>query len=373
MSIQSIVEGIRKGGLKSISGYILPIVTVLVTLSFLFSDSSGFVEISPGEVAVKYNNTSMSIMGDPSKVIKEQGVVSFLPVLQRLEKLDARPQIFVMEGERDVDNNHTRRLTVRANDGSNFYFQRLEIHYQLIPSEAANVIANNGTGDDYKWRAIRVHAREVLRDEFGKHSFLEIADPRTYGEATSRAKEALNNRLRPLGLEVTNIPPPKPTFDHAVETAIEDRQNAEQEVEVQEEKRNKLQQEKGRRIQQVEQEKNAEYQQLAAELEARQKQAGNALIAVKREADKYFIDRAAMGTAYRDEKVTRAKANEVAYRKAAEGMVAKINAVGDQGPDVLNREIAMHVFPQLVKISATPYTQPTSPVDIRHLNTGGEQ
>lgn len=367
MALQSFIDGVRSDGFKAVRGFILPIVAVLVVLGFLFSDSGGFVEIEPGEVAIKYNNTGLAVFGEPARVIKEQGVVTFLPVFQRVEKLDSRPQIFVMEGENDVDHNHTRRLTVRANDGSNFYFQRLEIHYQLIPSEAANVIANNGTGDDYKWRAIRVHAREVMRDEFGKHSFLEIADPRTYGEATSRAKAALNERLRPLGLEVTNIPPPKPKFDQRVETAIEDRQNAEQEVEVQEEKRNKLQQEKGRRVQQVEQEKNAEYQQLAAELEARKKQAQNKLIAAKRDADKYFIDREAAGIAYRDEKVTRAKANEVAYRKGAEAMVAKIKAVGEQGPDVLNREIAEHVFPQLNQISAAPYSTPSSPIDIRHI------
>ena len=44
---------------------------------------------------------------------------------------------------------------------------------------------------------------------------------------------------------------PKPKFDERVETAIEERQNAEQEVEVQQEKRKKLEQERGRRVQQV--------------------------------------------------------------------------------------------------------------------------
>ncbi|MCA9543693.1 MAG: hypothetical protein KC613_04865 [Myxococcales bacterium] len=213
----------------------------------------------------------------------------------------------------------------------------------------------------------------MLRDEFGRHSFLEIADPRTYGQATSRAKEALNDRLKPLGLEVTNIPPPKPKFDQRVETAIEERQNAEQEVEVQEEKRNKLKQESGRRVQQVEQEKNAEYQQLLGELEARKQQASNGLIAAKRGADKYFIEREAAGIAYRDEKVTRAKANEVAYRQQAKAMVAKIRAVGEQGPDVLNREIAEHVFPQLENISASPYVMPATPMDIRYLERQEQQ
>lgn len=368
-----------QGGAGLLKRWLLPGVALIMILGLLFSDHSGVTEVEPGEVAVKYNNTTLGLFGEPATVIKEQGVVTFLPLFQRVEKLDVRPQIFTMEGtdpepkrkDGEVDHNRTRRLTVRANDGSNFYFEKVEIHYQVIPSMAAEVIRQNGRGDDYKWRALQVHSRELLRDEFGRHSFMEIADPSTYSAANTRAKEALNGRLQPLGIEVTNILISKPKFDDRVETAIEDRQEAEQEVQVQEEKRNKLRQEKGRRTQQVEQEKSAEFQQLLGELEARKQQVQNEAIAARREADIYFIEREAAGIAYRDEKVTRAKANEVAYQRQAEGVVAQIKAVGEQGPDVLNREIAEHVFPQLEKVNATPYHQANAPIDIRYLQSGG--
>lgn len=352
--------------------WILPGLAMLILLGLLFSDSAGFVEIEPGEVGVIYNQTGFSVFGDDAKVVIQQGVLSFIPVFQRVEVLDMRPQIFVMEGDRDQDHNHVARLTVRASDGSNFNFQRLEIHYQLRAAMAAEVITNNGPGDEYKWRAVRVHSREVLRDVFGAYSFEEIADPRTYGKATADAKWALNARLNPLGIEVTNIPPPKPQFDPRIESAIEDRQNSEQEVEVQEEKRNKLRLEKGRRVQGIQQTKSAEYQQLLANLEAAKRQAQNKLISVKREADKYYIERHAEGQALRDEQVVRAKANEVAFRKSAEGLVAKIKAVGEQGPDVLNREIAEYIFPQLKRLRAVPYTRAKTPIDIRYLKAPGE-
>lgn len=386
MALKDILDKLRS---RSTDGpprwrkWLLPGFALLVVLGMLFGDGGGFVEVEPGEVAVKYNNTGLGLFGEPSKVIKEQGVISFMPVFQRVEMLDVRPQIFTMEGSTaDVknvsrgslggkkviaDHNRTKHLTVRAADGSNFYFERVEIHYQVVPSMAGEVIRQNGRGDDYKWRAMRVHSRGILRDEFGKHSFNDISNPSNYAEAITSAKQALNERLKEMGIEVTNILISKPKFDRKVETAIEDRQEAEQEVEVQEEKRNKLRQQKGRRVQQVEQEKSAEYQQLLGELEAEKRQAQNALIATKREADKYYIDREAAGIAYRDEKVTRAKANAVAYQKQAEGVVARINAIGEQGPDVLNREIAEHVLPQLKKVSARPYTRPSTPIDIRHL------
>ena len=150
-------------------------------------------------------------------------------------------------------------------------------------------------------------------------------------------------------------------------------ENAEQEVEVQVERRLKLTQEMGRKVQQVEQAKNEEYQQLLAELEAQRQQAANKLIATTREADLYFIRRQAEGKALRDEQVTRAKANEVAYRQEAEALTAKIKAVGDQGPDVLNRVIAEEVFPQLEKVRATPFSRAHTPMDMRMLQGGLSQ
>lgn len=349
--------------------------TVVIIVSEVLLGKGGFIEVEPGEVGVVYNNTGVGIFGAESQVIIDQGAKTFIPGIQSVHILERRPQVLLMadpsvaEGQRTYGERSQRipPLTVRANDGSNFYFDRLEIFYQVVPSLASRVIATSGPGDAFQEDLVAVHAREILRDEFGRFSFLEVANPATYGAATSEAKRRLNERLEPYGVEVTQIITPKPKFDERVERAIEERQNAEQEVEVQEEKRRKLEQEKGLKIQSVAQQKNAEYQSLVAELEAKKKAAENHLLSAQREADKYFIEREAAGKAYRDEKVTRAKANEVAYRKEAEGLVAKITAVGAEGPDVLNRVIAEKVFPQLQKIRATPLLQPVSPIDIRHI------
>ena len=359
---------------------ILVALVTLIVLGELVLGSGGFVEIEPGEVAVVYNNTRLGLFGDAQRTIIAQGAQTFIPGIQTLHTLKRKPQVFVMSDEaakkssRGDDRivNAAASLTVRANDGSNFFFDRLEIHYQIVPSEAGKVLAFSGPNDSFKNGLIATHAREILRDEFGRYSFIEIADPSKYGAATSEAKRRLNERLLPYGLEITQIVTPKPKFEARVEKAIEERQNAEQEVEVQEEKRNKLEQEKGLKIQSIEQQKNAEYQSLVAELESAKKAAENQLISIRREADKYFIEREASGQAYQQQKTLRAKANEEAYRKEAEGLVAKITAAGAAGPDVLNRVIAEKVFPQLEKISATPLIKPSTPIDIRHLDKEGK-
>ncbi|MBM4318700.1 MAG: hypothetical protein FJ125_01765 [Deltaproteobacteria bacterium] len=350
-----------------LKSWAIPILALLVLVGTLLSDSGGMIEIEPGEVAVKYNNTGLSLFGAKEEVINQQGMLFFLPGIHRVEKLERRPQIFTMEGDVNIDSSRASKLTVRANDGSNFYFEKMEIHYQVVPSMAPQVIVDNGLGEGYKQRALLTHAREVLRDEFGRFSFLDIADPTTYSRAIIGARNELNERLKGLGLEVTQVPNPKPRFEERVEKAIEDRQRAEQEVEVQQEKRRKLEQEKGRKIQEVEQAKSQEYQGLLAALEGEKQKAANAQIAAQREADKYSIERNAAGEAYRQEKMTRARANEEAYRRQAEALVAKIKAVGAQGSEVLNKVIAEQIFPQLSKVKATPLLRPSAPIDIRHI------
>ncbi len=364
---------------------ILVVICVLIILGELVLGTGGFAEIEPGEVAVVYNNTGLGIFGDSQRTIIEQGARSYIPGVQTVQKLKRRPRIFVMANDearksaaasrRSYNSKSTdisKSLTVRANDGSNFYFHKLEIHYQIIPAEAAKIVVNFGIDERAQGLMVATHSREILRNEFGRYDFLEVANPATYGAATTEAKKLLNDRLNPYGIQITQIITPKPKFEARVEKAIEDRQNAEQEVEVQGEKRRKLDLEKGLKIQTIEQTKNTEYQALIAELESRKKAASNQLISVKRQADKYAIERRASGRAYMAEKTVRAKANEIAYRKAAEGLVAKITAVGAAGPDVLNRVIAEKVFPQQQNVSATPLINPTTPIDIRHINRGSK-
>ncbi|MBM4342171.1 MAG: hypothetical protein FJ100_02205 [Deltaproteobacteria bacterium] len=374
---QQLEERLKQSKGFRFSRWILPVLALLVVMFGLGSGGAGLVEIEPGEVAVIYNTTGLSLFGAERRVIREQGTVSYVPWFQRVETLDIRPQILTMEGDRDPGDdksgegrapNKVRRLTVRANDGSNFWFGKLEIHYQLDPAKADVIIETHGSGDAYKSRAVLTHSREILRDEFGRYSFLQAADPSTYSKATSLSKNTLNARLKPTGIEISQILTPKPSFDQKVETAIKDRQTAEQAVLVNAKQRERLVKEKDRKIQEIRESKNAEFQTLLAELAAQQQQAQNQLVSVQREADKYSIGRVAEGKAVHAEKTTRAAAAAEAARERAQGLAAKINSVGAAGPDVLNLEIAKSVFPQLEKISAVPFARPVSTaLDVRQV------
>ena len=363
--VEGFFNNLIGGGFRAI----VPLIALAILLLALFRGHFGLQEIEPGQVAVLYNTTDFALFGDDRRVIREQGTIVFMPWFQRLEVMDTSPQILIMEGdeekERDTDPNHAKRLTVRANDGSNFWFPKLEIHYQLDPTKADLAIELWGRGDAFKWQPIKSHAREILRNEFGRYTFLEAANPGNYSKATSLGKTTLNSRLAPTGIDVTQIITPKPSFDVAVETDIRDRQTAEQAVQVLAKKRDALEQAKQRKVQDVKQEKNAELQTLIATLSAQYQQVQNSLVDVRRESDIYATAKKAEGQAKNMQKVAYAAAQEEAARERAQGLAAKVAATGAQGAGVLNLTIAENIFPQLNKLTASPYYKSSMPFDLR--------
>ena len=114
-----------------------------------------------------------------------------------------------MEGAYDLGANRVQKLTVRAMDGSNFWFDSLEIQYRILPAEAGHVLNESGPGDEFKQFWIRSLARSVLRDEFGRFSVAEVTDPTKYGVAIEAAQRRLEEMLQPHGLKLVQLICPK--------------------------------------------------------------------------------------------------------------------------------------------------------------------
>jgi regulator of protease activity HflC (stomatin/prohibitin superfamily) len=341
--------------------FVLP---VLAGLTLFVGMVGSFAEVAPGEVAAIYN----LMWGAECTVVQNQGTLTVTPILQRIEKLTIEPQILVLEGKNEGIN-LTSELDIRAKDGSSFWFDRMEVHYQAMPNAACETIHAFGPGDGYREHGVITDVRNVLRDEFGRYSFEEIADPSKYGAAISASKEELNRRLNPYGLQITQIVQQKPRFQVEVEKAIEDRQTAVQEIEVQNEKRSRLTASKDRKVQDVRQAKNSELQTISANLAGLRKEADNASTATQREADKYYIDTTLSCVGERDANLALASANEDASRKNAEGLKAVINATGAQGMGKLDAIIAEKIMPQIQRISGTPYAQPSTSNRVEVIQT----
>ena len=336
-------------------------VMALVLGTIIVTGRGGIVEIADDEVAVIVNYIS-----GESELVVAPGYRMFMPFFSQAFLFDKSPNKFVMEGDRDRDYNHVSKLTVRAKDGSNFWFETMEIQFQLIVSKAPFLLHDSGPGDAFKQHWVRTFARSVLRDEFGRFSAEEVADPTTYSQATQSATDKLNAILEPHGVRIVQIITPKPKFDQAYEQAIEDRKVANQEVERLKIEAVQLVRERERRLANIERDKATEYEQLLGEVEAERLMALRDQVEVEKSADAWLITMSGEGEAMKQEMLQQARAQEEQARMEAEGLHAKVEALALRG-DILVREALVRKFSQ-IRFNIVPYQRDPSPVRIEHLS-----
>jgi len=347
-----------KGILFSIVGFLM-----LISLGAVFvTGRGGIVEVRDTEVAVVVN-----YLTGESELVAMPGYRIFMPFFSQAFVFDKSPNKFVMEGEKDRDANHVSKLTVRANDGSNFWFETLEIQYQLITARTPNVLYDSGTGDSFKSHWVRTFARSILRDEFGRFSAEEVADPTSYSVATQRSTERLNALLEPHGVKIIQIITPKPKFEIAYEEAIEDRKVANQEVERLKIEAEQLVLERERRLANIERDKATDYEQLLGEMEAARISAERDRLEIEKSADADYISKVADGEASKQRMIQQATAKEAEARKEAEGLIAKVESLAKRG-DILVREALAQKLAN-IRFEIIPYRRDPAPTRIEHIGT----
>ena len=354
---------------RKVFGFLGLLVLVLLVLGAAVTGKGGFVTISDTEVAVIVNYVTGS-----EEIVNRPGYKIFPPFLAQAFKFDKSPNKFLMEGERDQHANHVSKLTVRANDGSNFWFETLEIQYQIIPGKADAVLRDSGPGEAFKQNWVRAYARSVLRDEFGRFSAEEVADPSNYRIATEDAKERLNVMLLPHGVAIKEIITPKPKFEAEYEKAIEDRKVADQEVERQKARAEQLKRERERRLAGIERDRATEYEQLLGTLNASRISAEKDAVKVTRDADAFRIQQVGTGRAEQAQLLQEARGREEQARKEAVGLRARVDALAARG-DILVREALADKFRNIL-FEIVPYRRDPAPTRIELLQAaaaGGQQ
>jgi hypothetical protein len=272
-----------------------------------------------------------------------------------------------MEGNRYQDDNHVPALTVRASDGSNFSINDLQIQYELIPGAANEILDDSGVADGYKEDWIKALARSVLRDEFGRLTAVQAADPTAYKQAPVDARDRLNDLLLPHGLTVTLIKTPNPRFDADYEEAIENRKEADQEVQRLMAQVEQLNQEKAQRLASVEREKSVEMQQLEGQLVGELRRAEADAIEIKFSADEFAIKKRAEGLGNQKELIAQARGLEAKYRKEAEGIESRALALEERGEVVVREALIKKLLG--IRFTLVPYSKDPAPSRLEHSGT----
>lgn len=338
-------------------------ILLLVVMLVMGSGQGGIVEVRASEVAVVVN-----YLTGAAEVIQRPGYQFFLPFLQQAFVFDKSTQEFLMKGDRDQDENHVRKLTVRAKDGSNFWFEEITILYEIRPGNAASILYDSGPGDAFKKNWVRAYARSILRDEFGRFSASEVADATVYSSATNEARIRLNEALEPHFIEIVQITTPRPKFDARYEQAIEDRKVANQEVERIKARAEQLIQERERLLAQIQSEKFVEFEELLGTLELDFLSAKKEQTRVERSADAYKTRLVGEGEAALASLSERARGMEEKARREAEGLQAKTEALALQGEILVRERLAQRLTD--MRFTLVPYTRDAEPARVELQGDG---
>ena len=347
---------------KVIAGVL--VVAVLGVAALGLSGRLGVTSVEANEVAVRVNYLTGS-----ETVITSPGYQFFVPLLTDIYKLDGTTQEYVMAGDSYRGTNVAPNLTVRAKDGSNFWFDELKIQYELIPGTAGEVLRDSGLGDNYKQEWIKAYARSVLRDEFGRYSAVDAADPTTYKAAPEQARLRMNEILEPHGVSVVRIITPNPQFDVRYETAIEERKEADQEVEELRARVQQPAQEREQRLAAVRKEKEVEMQELTGTLRKDLLAAEQEAIRLTKSADAYATERIAEGRAAEARLNAEAEGLVAKYTKEAEGIESRAKALEQRGEVVVREALVEKLLG--VSFTLVPYSRDPAPERLEHSGSAG--
>lgn len=352
---------IAKKAKEAMAGGLVALVVVVCVLMATMG-KLGVVNVSSEEVAVKMNYVSGN-----RTVITTPGYQIYIPFLEEIFKFDRKPQKFDMEGKRAISFNHVPFLTVRAKDGSNFSFDDLEIQYAIIPGDTATTIDDSGPDDGFKREWIHAFARSILRDEFGKFTAVEVADPTSYQAARIASEERLRAMLEAHGISLIQVICPKPRFDPDYEQAIEDRKVADQEVEKLREEESRLLNERERKLAAAQKEKEIEWQSLRGTLTKALLNAEQQQIFMEKGADAYAVEKGYKAKAENAQLVQQALGLTAKYTKEAEGLMARSVALERRG-EVIVREALISKLKE-IEFTLVPYNRDPAPKRLEHVDS----
>jgi len=127
-------------------------------------------------------------------------------------------------------------------------------------------------------------------------------------------------------------------------------------------------QERAQQLARVEKEKKIEWQELQGDLTRKRLEAEKEAIRIKRSADRYKVTREAEGQQMLDRSMAQALGLTVKYRKEAEGITARTEALEKRGRVVVREALIENLAK--IRFTLIPYSRDAAPDRFEHTGAG---
>ena len=249
LGVVLIVQGIQggQGGLRTLGG---TAVVVGVVLAFL---SSAFVVVPAGNVGVVFN-----VFGGVQDSELGEGFHIVLPFLQQVTLYDIRQQ------ELTLSRSNGEEISSRSAEGLEISVDAT-ILYQVVPDAAARLHQDIGTA--YEQVRVRPEVRSQIRDSIAQFNAADlISTQRT--QVAQLIQDALSLALAVDNVRVLSVLVRDVRIPQSITTAIEEKQAAEQQVQVEENRRRQSEIAAQRRVIEAEGDRDAAIARAEGEAEA---------------------------------------------------------------------------------------------------------
>jgi hypothetical protein len=172
-------------------------------------------------------------------VIDSEGARIYNAIINEFYVLDKTLQTMEMSTDTGrTDRKKRDDLKVKDLDGNNVYVE-FKVQYRIIASKAKDVLETSGYLDrdkveHYKKKWVREYVRSICRDFLGELKTEEFYESSNRTGKINLAKQEINKRLLPFGLDVVSIVMfRKPTFHPSYQDIIDRKEKADQDIKTQ--------------------------------------------------------------------------------------------------------------------------------------------
>ncbi len=164
-------------------------------------------------------------------VVEESGAKVYNGIRHSFSVVDKTLQTLEMtETHGRGDRRGKDDLRIKTVDGSDVFVD-IKVQYRIMPEQADLVVTSSGLVDNYKQKWARDYVRSIARNYLGELTTEEFYDASKRDAKLVLARNNINERLNPFGLNVDSIViPRRPQFYAEYEAMIKQKKLADQAV-----------------------------------------------------------------------------------------------------------------------------------------------
>ena len=314
----------------------------------LYLHGPGVLMLKGGQIAVVQNQTGFDLLGPPTRIVRQPGVLLYAPVIHQVQVLKS--------GEREV----LTKITARSQDGVAIAVTRLGATFQIDSEHAPRVLREIGTQgkdlDAYVASTVQI----AFATAFRAYTVDELTQEETRNILNKKVKNQIKRQLKDAGFRVRKVREGRWSMGGPLQTLHAEVQRSAQRVITLQLTAQRHRDDAGKQRAAVNARREEAHTELrhklAADLDTAQEAAAQAI----RDAERYAVLRAADAKAQSQERRIHAKAEAEISALRSQAIATRAAALTANGSRLLDQVIAEHVLPQLAQIRARPSGVPLS-------------